>query len=120
MTFDWTQGMLAEGLRCYRTGEFFAAHEAWESVWLGMQGPDKTFLQALIQVAAALYHWQRENPEGACSLLHRALRRLERYPAEYGGISVASLSREVHECLPAVETRQTNARLVVPVIRLTM
>ena len=37
MKFDWTQRALAEGLRLYQEGEFFAAHEAWESVWLESQ-----------------------------------------------------------------------------------
>jgi len=27
MTFDWTEGPLAEGLRLYQSGEFFTAHE---------------------------------------------------------------------------------------------
>jgi hypothetical protein len=41
--FDWTQGDLAEGLRRYEAGEFFA-HEAWENVSLESRGPDKTFI----------------------------------------------------------------------------
>ena len=53
MKFDWTQGALAEGLRLYQEGEFFRAHEAWESVWLESQEPEKMFLQGLIQVTAA-------------------------------------------------------------------
>ena len=76
MKLDWTQGGLAEGLRCYRTREFFAAHEHWESVWLATKGPEKAFLQALIQLAAALHHIQRGNPRGAASLLGSALRDL--------------------------------------------
>ena len=60
--FDWTQGSLAEGLRLYDAGEFFAAHEAWESVWLRAQEPEKMFLQGLIQVTAAFHHLQRNNP----------------------------------------------------------
>jgi predicted metal-dependent hydrolase len=88
MKFDWTQGALAEGLRLYDADEFFAAHEAWESVWLGLQEPDKTFLQGLLQVTAAFYHLQRNNPLGTALLLQAALRRLERYPARFGGISV--------------------------------
>jgi hypothetical protein len=50
MTLDWNLGALADGLRCYRTQEFFAAHEHWESVWRKCQGPEKSFLQALIQI----------------------------------------------------------------------
>src|ERR1035441_564655 len=64
MEFDWTRGALAEGLRCYAAGEFFAAHEAWESVWLTAPQPEKTFLQGVIQVAAALEHQRRNNSLG--------------------------------------------------------
>jgi len=39
MTLDWTQGELAEGLRCYRSRNFFAAHEHCESDWLVTKGP---------------------------------------------------------------------------------
>ena len=73
MELDWTQGPLAEGLRLYDAGEFFAAHEAWESVWLRAQEPEKMFLQGLIQVTAAFHHLQRNNPQGTTLLLQAAL-----------------------------------------------
>src|SRR5690348_11981481 len=53
MSLDWTRGDLHGGLRCFHSGAFFEAHEHWESVWLAAQEPEKTFLQGLIQVAAA-------------------------------------------------------------------
>ena len=112
MNFDWTQGALAEGLRLYEADEFFAAHEAWESVWLGAQEPDKTFLQGLIQVTAAFYHLQRNNPVGTALLLRAALRRLERYPARFGGISVSLLCDDIRERLMALEVGDPAAQLV--------
>jgi uncharacterized protein len=93
--FDWSCGALAEGLGCYRREEFFLAHEHWEAVWLEAEEPEKTFLQALIQVTAAFHHLQRGNGAGARSLLGRALRRLEGYPAEFGGVDVARLREEL-------------------------
>jgi predicted metal-dependent hydrolase len=92
---DWTCGELAKGLSCYGREEFFATHEHWELVWLKSEEPEKSFVQALIQVAAAFHHWQRGNQKGAVSLLGRALRRLEMSPAEFGGIEVAVLRVEV-------------------------
>jgi uncharacterized protein len=103
MKFDWTQGPLAEGLRRYRAGEFFAAHEEWESVWLGAQEPEKMFLQGLIQVTAAFHHLQRNNPLGTALLLRAALGRLARYPACFGGLSVALLRDDIREWLEALE-----------------
>src|ERR1700680_382948 len=97
MTFDWTQGSLAEGLRRYEAGEFFAAHEAWESLWLESQEPEKTFLQGLIQVTAAFHNLQRNNSLGTTRLLQGSLRRLEPYPACFGGISVILLCNDIRE-----------------------
>jgi predicted metal-dependent hydrolase len=103
MEFDWSQGALAEGLQHYDSGEFFAAHECWESLWLLASEPEKTFLQGLIQVTAAFHHWQRNNPLGTARLLQAALRRLEAYPASFGSISVALLCNDIREWLEALE-----------------
>jgi hypothetical protein len=103
MKFDWTQGALAEGLRLYDAAEFFAAHEAWESVWLRAQEPEKTFLQGLIQVTAAFHHLQRENRLGTSRLLRAALGRLEPYPVDFGGISVDLLRDDILGWLQALE-----------------
>jgi hypothetical protein len=101
--FDWTKGPLSEGLRLYESGEFFAAHEAWEAVWLGAEEPYKTFLQGLIQVTAAFHHLKNNNRLGTTLLLHAALGRLERYPAEFGGIAAGALCGEIRERLQTLE-----------------
>jgi predicted metal-dependent hydrolase len=116
--FDWTEGALAEGLRLYETGEFFTAHEAWESVWLGLPEPEKTFLQGLIQVTAAFHHLQQNNPLGTTLLLQAALRRLDRYPESFGGISVALLCHDIRERLQRLEAGEAAAQLVSPRIQL--
>ncbi len=103
MTLDWSCGGLAEGLQCYRKEEFFEAHEHWEAVWLGCEEPEKTFLQALIQTTAAFHHLQRKNFIGAASLLTAALRRLDRFPAVYGGIEVEGLRENIRGWLQALE-----------------
>jgi hypothetical protein len=101
---DWSSGPLAEGLACYRRGAFFDAHEHWESVWLTLDEPQKSFLQALIQVTAAFHHLDSGNPAGAISLLRRALRRLALCPAHFGSIAVEPFCFEVSEWLRALES----------------
>jgi predicted metal-dependent hydrolase len=100
---DWSCGAIAEGLACYRRGEFFVAHEHWESVWLRLEEPEKSFLQALIQVTAAFHHLDSGNLAGAASLLQRALLRLERRAPSFGGIEAASLRAEISEWVLAIE-----------------
>jgi predicted metal-dependent hydrolase len=117
MKLIWNRGPLAEGLRCYRDEEFFLAHEHWESVWLQCQEPEKTFLQSLIQIAAAFHHLKNKNSRGATSLLKRALRRLEPYPAEFEGLEVALLRQELQVWLHALATHDSAPRLPFPKIR---
>jgi predicted metal-dependent hydrolase len=119
MILDWNEGALAKGLGCYREGEFFMAHEHWEGVWLGCQEPEKTFLQALIQVTAAFHHWQRGNAEGTASLLRSALRKLGRYPDEFEGIGVESLRQSLLKWLDALGSPQaieTPPQMAAPTI----
>jgi predicted metal-dependent hydrolase len=99
MALDWSCGALAEGLRCYRSEEFFEAHEHWETAWLACAEPEKTFLQSLIQVSAAFHHLRRGNAIGATSLLTRALLRLGRFPEVYGGIEVEALRGSIRAWL---------------------
>ncbi|HEV2484759.1 MAG TPA: DUF309 domain-containing protein [Terracidiphilus sp.] len=101
---DWNCRALAQGLACYRKGEFFQAHEHWEAVWLTLAEPEKSFLQALIQVTAAFHHLDAGNSAGTVSLLQRALRRLKLCPSHFGGIAVTPLCAEISEWLRMIES----------------
>ena len=116
MTLDWQSGALAEGLACYYKSEYFLAHEHWESVWLQLNDPEKSFLQALIQITAAFHHLQTGNTRGGFSLLRRAMRRLELAPDPFAGIAVAPLRTEIAELLEAHENGAPFT-LAVPQIR---
>jgi predicted metal-dependent hydrolase len=117
MSLEWNNGALVEGLQCYQNEEFFRAHEHWEGVWLIVEEPEKTFLQALIQVAAAFHHFQRKNLRGAASLLQAALRRLGSFPAVYEGIEVESLRKCIREWLRVLPVLDGSPRPPYPRIR---
>jgi hypothetical protein len=117
MAFDWSDGGLAEGLRCYRNEEFFLAHEHWEAIWLKSQEPEKTFLQALIQITAAFHHLQRKNLIGAASLLQAAMRRLDPFPSVYGEIEVEALRESVRVWLERIDRQELSSQLPFPQIR---
>jgi uncharacterized protein len=102
MAFDWENGGLAEGLRCYRSRDFFLAHEHWEDVWRECAGQERMFLQALIQIAVAMHHFSRGNRAGAASLLRRSLNKLEKFPAAFGGVEVEPLRENIRAWLSAL------------------
>jgi predicted metal-dependent hydrolase len=101
--FDWTTGPLAEGLHCYRTQQFFEAHEHWEAVWLTLVEPEKSFLQSLVQISAAFHHLRRGNRIGAISLLTRALRRLDHCSSSFCCVNVALVREQAQAWLTALE-----------------
>ncbi|MGB6975666.1 MAG: DUF309 domain-containing protein [Terracidiphilus sp.] len=118
MSWNWRQGALAEGLRRYRSGEFFLAHEDWESVWLGLREPEKSFLQAIIQVSAALHHFHTGNRVGALSLMKRARKRIDASPGKFFGLRVDILCEDLAICLRSIEQGASPSAVRPPRIRL--
>jgi len=92
------------GLKAYRDGEYFDAHEFWEELWRDYpKGPDREFLQGLIQVAAAMHKAiTQEKPAPAARLLGRALLRLEQAPEVHWGIAVGGLVQQAQRAKTAL------------------
>ncbi|MFZ3199626.1 MAG: DUF309 domain-containing protein [Candidatus Acidiferrales bacterium] len=82
------------GLEHFNAREFFEAHEVWEEIWLREAEPEKTFLQGLIQLAAAFHHYERGNRRGAESLLAAGIVKLGRFPGDHRGFALAELRSE--------------------------
>ena len=80
---------LAKGVELFNAHHFWHAHEAWEEVWLTSTGDEKTFLQGLVQLAAAYHHVQRGTFRGAIRLFDAAFAKLDPYPSGYAGIDRA-------------------------------
>lgn len=90
-----------EGIQLFNSREFFKAHEVWEELWLDAAEPEKTFLQGLIQCAAAFHHYTRGNRNGARSLLENAYAKLEGFPEAHHGLNLAPLRSAMREFLEA-------------------
>ncbi len=88
-----------EGCRLFNALEFFDAHEVWEDLWQEYRGDDRTFLQALIQIAAGCYHAQCGNEKGARSQLSKGIRKLRTYLPHHGTVRSAALVTEVERWL---------------------
>jgi len=105
------------GIAEFNTRSFFEAHEVWEEIWLRAGEPEKTFLQGLIQVAAAFHHYGRGNTRGAGSLLAAGIAKLERFPDDHRGLALAEFRRSAGEWRDALETGTDPGRSKLPKIR---
>lgn len=80
---------LRAGAAIYNAGEFHAAHDAWEELWLEMDdGPDRDLLQGLIQFTAAVYHADRRNWAGTTGLATSAREYLSELGSTHHGVAL--------------------------------
>lgn len=91
MSINKHQEKFRRGVEQFNSRHFFEAHETWEEIWLASPEPEKTFLQGIIQIAAAFHHYTRGNTKGARTLLEAGLRRLERFPDLHNEIALEAL-----------------------------
>jgi uncharacterized protein len=95
------------GLAHFNARRFFEAHEAWEEIWLSETEPEKTFLQGIIQVAAAFHHYSRGNHRGMKALLAAGITKLERFPDFHRGIALEQLRAVAREWVAALTDGNT-------------
>ncbi|ERH09835.1 MAG: hypothetical protein J07HX64_01597 [halophilic archaeon J07HX64] len=102
---------LRAGIAIYNTGEYHAAHDAWEAHWLDLDSgaDDEQFLHGLIQFTATVYHASNGNWSGATGLADSAGEYLAGLPSRYRGVNLTDLRAELAtlaEDPEAVERRQ--------------
>ena len=75
-----------------RAGEWFAAHEAWETAWKqARDSADAEFFKGLSQMGAGYVHLLRGNAHGAQTLLRRAAGRIGAFADGHLGIRTGAL-----------------------------
>jgi hypothetical protein len=82
---------LAKGARLFAAGLFFEVHEVLEEAWHGLDDPERSVVQGLIQVAVALHHLAHGNARGASSLLAAGRAKLAPHRPTYLGVDIAAL-----------------------------
>jgi len=92
--FEARRPLLLAGIGQFNDGYFFEAHETWEELWLPSPWPARSFLQGIIQLAAAFVHLMRHEYPGTVRLLGYGLKKIEPFPPDCLGIDVARLVAE--------------------------
>jgi predicted metal-dependent hydrolase len=118
---EWKEYIHA--LELFNSKYFWECHEVLEDIWMIKQPPLKTFLQGIIQAAAAFYHVLGENPKGTIKLAQDSLNKFEGFEKEHLGIDVAALRQslsffknEAQEILD--KKRDVFTLLEIPIIKI--
>jgi uncharacterized protein len=88
-----------EARRYFNAERYWECHEVLESVWRPAKGEEKSLVQAVILVCAALVHEQRGQRDVALGIYGRALPQIAWSGMRYHGIDVPSLRRHVERSL---------------------
>jgi hypothetical protein len=101
------------GIDLYNLGYFWESHEAFEALWnaAGSASLEKQFFQAVIQLAASNLKFFMGAGGAGRALGERALAKLSDIPADFMGIDVDALRREI-------KARLDGERESAPVLRL--
>lgn len=83
--------LLSEGIDLFNAGKHWHAHEAWEQLWLGLEGDEKRFVQGLIMAAAMLHQYKRGVVRGVVNHHQNVLERVSAHAPERWGIDVQGL-----------------------------
>jgi hypothetical protein len=84
-------GSYQHGLELSRGGQFFEAHEAFETAWRACADPERDFFQGLVHVVVSAYQRGRGRLVAAERQRLKALRRLAGYEPAHRGLDVAAL-----------------------------
>ena len=90
------------GIVLFNRGDFFEAHEVWESLWMETFGPEKQFYQGLIQAAVGLCHFCNGNLRGAAKLYRSSRDYMERYGSPFLGLDQTKFWVEMERCFAPV------------------
>jgi predicted metal-dependent hydrolase len=92
------------GIVLFNRHDFFDAHEVWESLWIESSGPERRFIQGLIQAAVALVHFGNGNLRGAAKLFRSGRDYMTAYGPVYMGLDGAAFWRQMEACFADVLT----------------
>jgi uncharacterized protein len=85
-------------------GEFFGAHEAWETAWKQAKGTGaEELFKGLSQMGAGYVHLLRGNAHGTTMLLRRGASRIGGYPEGTRGIATREVAAHLEAQARAVE-----------------
>lgn len=86
---------ISKGIKLFNDGEFFAAHDFFEDIWMSVNDESRLFYQGLIQVSVGCYHLICGNYRGALSQLKKGSEKLENYLPLYKNIYIDKLLSDV-------------------------
>lgn len=92
-----------KGLQHFNQGDFYEAHEYFETAWRQTDDPLREFYRALIHVSGGFFRLTQERPGAAKKFFTHALRWLREFPSPILGIDTAALKAHLLQMIEAID-----------------
>jgi len=90
---------LNQAIKSFNEADYYQAHELLEEIWIELDGDEKKYFQAFIQLVVVLHLIQADRLIGAQKVFLRAQNNLSRIPDQQSGflkkIPIIQLNNEV-------------------------
>jgi predicted metal-dependent hydrolase len=101
--YSTVEAAYQRGLTLARAGDYFEAHEAFETAWRAAEPAERDFFQGLVHVVVSAYQAGRGRPVAADRQRAKGIRRLAPYAPCHHGLDVARV-------LASLERAETDFR----------
>ncbi len=95
----------AEALSLFDAERYFEFHDVLEELWRDEPGPEREFLQGLLQAGVSLHKARLGQLAGARKLFVKGSQRLASFPARHRGVEVEALLASIERWLERAEER---------------
>ncbi|MEI7664491.1 MAG: DUF309 domain-containing protein [Synechococcaceae cyanobacterium ELA263] len=105
---------LQAAIELFNAGDWYACHDGFEELWHVTQGPVRTVLQGILQIAVGQLHLERGNRHGATVLTGEGLGRLRRCDSQALGLDLVAFRQESSLWLQALQADSDTSVLPKP------
>ena len=105
---------LQAAIELFNAGDWYACHDGFEELWHETQGPVRTVLQGILQIAVGQLHLERGNRHGATVLTGEGLGRLRRCDSQALGLDLVAFRQESSLWLQALQADSDTSVLPKP------
>jgi len=101
-----------KGLQYFNQGDFYEAHEHFETAWRQTGDPSREFYRALIHVSGGYFRLTQKRPGAAKKFFTHALRWLQEFPSPFLGINTTALEAHLQNLNEAIDQNQDSESIL--------
>ena len=95
-----------DALNLFNNQKWYEAHDAFEDIWITLDGDERQIIQGILQVSVSQFHLSKGNLNGATILLGEGLGRIKNRTNINLGIDLESFCKCLEELLRKLQSRE--------------